>query len=97
MSDVKIEVVNVVATCRLPFKVDLESLAAMLPGQVKLNSRYPRCRCAYVKVEGMRGVVAVFGSRAMIGVGSLKSPFFDEVVSLFLFVLTRFMYIVEVS
>jgi TATA-box binding protein (TBP) (component of TFIID and TFIIIB) len=68
--DVHIEIVNVVATRRLPFKVDLESLARLLPEQVKLNPRYPRYRCAYVKVEGMKGIVTVFGSGAMIGVGS---------------------------
>jgi TATA-box binding protein (TBP) (component of TFIID and TFIIIB) len=68
--DVCVDVVNVVATCRLPFKVNLESLAAILPGQIKLNPRYPKYRCAYVKVEGMKGVVTVFGSGAMISVGS---------------------------
>ena len=68
--DQNIRIVNVVATCRLPFKVDLESLAAILPGQIKLNPRYPKYRCAYVKVEGMKGVVTVFGSGAMISVGS---------------------------
>jgi TATA-box binding protein (TBP) (component of TFIID and TFIIIB) len=69
-NNVHVEMVNVVATCKLPFKVDLESLAAILPEQVKLNPRYPRYRCAYVKVEGMKGVVTVFGSGAMISVGS---------------------------
>jgi len=68
--DVHIEMVSVVATCRLPFKVDLESLARLLPGQIKLNPRYPRYRCAYVRVEGMKGIVTVFDSGAMIGVGS---------------------------
>jgi TATA-box binding protein (TBP) (component of TFIID and TFIIIB) len=42
--DVRVEVVNVVATCKLPFKVNLETLAAMLPEQVRLNSRYLRHR-----------------------------------------------------
>ena len=69
-SDIHIEIVNVVATCRLPFKVDLESLVSLLPEQVKLNPRYPKYRCAYVKVEGMKGIVAVFSSGAMISVGS---------------------------
>jgi TATA-box binding protein (TBP) (component of TFIID and TFIIIB) len=69
-NDLHVKIVNVVATCKLPFKVDLESLAAMLPEQVRLNPRYPRYRCAYVKVEGMKGVVTVFGSGVMIGVGS---------------------------
>jgi TATA-box binding protein (TBP) (component of TFIID and TFIIIB) len=69
-NNVHVEMVNVVATCKLPFKVDLESLAAILPEQVKLNPKYPRYRCAYVKVEGMKGVVTVFGSGAMISVGS---------------------------
>jgi TATA-box binding protein (TBP) (component of TFIID and TFIIIB) len=50
--------------------VDLETLAATLPEQVRLNSRYPRYRCAYVKIEGMKGIVTVFGSGAMISVGS---------------------------
>jgi TATA-box binding protein (TBP) (component of TFIID and TFIIIB) len=68
--DIHMGIVNAVATCRLPFKVDIEPLAAMLPGQVELNSRYPRYRCAYVKVEGMKGVVTVFGLGAVIGVGS---------------------------
>jgi TATA-box binding protein (TBP) (component of TFIID and TFIIIB) len=54
----------------LPFKVDLESLASLLPGQIELNPKYPKYRCAYVKVEGMRGIVTVFGSGALIGVGS---------------------------
>jgi hypothetical protein len=27
----------------------------MLPGQIKLNPRYPKYRCAYVKVEVMKG------------------------------------------
>jgi TATA-box binding protein (TBP) (component of TFIID and TFIIIB) len=69
-NNVHVDIVNVVTTCKLPFKVDLESLTATLPKQVKLNSRYPRYRCAYVKVEGMKGIVTVFGSGAMIGVGS---------------------------
>jgi TATA-box binding protein (TBP) (component of TFIID and TFIIIB) len=60
----------VVATCRLPFKVDLESLARLLPGRVKLNPRYPKYRGAYVRVEGMKGIVTVFDSGAMIGIGS---------------------------
>jgi TATA-box binding protein (TBP) (component of TFIID and TFIIIB) len=63
-------IVNVVATCRLPFKVNLESLASLLLEQVKFNPRYPKYRCAYAKVEGMKGVVTVFDSGAMIGVGS---------------------------
>jgi TATA-box binding protein (TBP) (component of TFIID and TFIIIB) len=67
---VRIEIVNVVATCRLPFKIDLEFLARLLPEQVRLNSRYPNYRCAYVKVEGMKGIVTVFASGAIIGVGS---------------------------
>jgi len=67
---VRIEVVNVVATCRLPFEVDLESLASLFPERVKLNSKYPRYRCAYVKLDGMKGIVTVFGSGAMISVGS---------------------------
>jgi TATA-box binding protein (TBP) (component of TFIID and TFIIIB) len=68
--DAHVEIVNMVATCKLSFKVDLESLATMLPEQVKLNPRYPKYRCAYVKVEGMKGIVTVFGSGAMISVGS---------------------------
>jgi TATA-box binding protein (TBP) (component of TFIID and TFIIIB) len=63
--DQNIRIVNVVATCRLPFKVDLESLAAILLKQIKLNPRYPKYRCVYVKVEGMKGVVTVFGSRSV--------------------------------
>jgi TATA-box binding protein (TBP) (component of TFIID and TFIIIB) len=42
----------------------------LLPGRVKLNPRYPRYRCAYVKVEGMRSIVTVFDSGAMISTGS---------------------------
>jgi TATA-box binding protein (TBP) (component of TFIID and TFIIIB) len=42
----------------------------MLPEQVRLNSRYPRYRRAYVKVKGMKGIVTVFGSGAIISVGS---------------------------
>jgi TATA-box binding protein (TBP) (component of TFIID and TFIIIB) len=37
--DVHVEVINMVATCKLPFKVDLETLAATLPEQVRLNPR----------------------------------------------------------
>jgi TATA-box binding protein (TBP) (component of TFIID and TFIIIB) len=68
--DVHVDVINVAATCKLPFKVSLESLATMLPERVKLNPRYPKYRCAYVKVEGIRGVVAAFASGTMISVGS---------------------------
>jgi TATA-box binding protein (TBP) (component of TFIID and TFIIIB) len=68
--DVNVKIVNVVATCKLPFRVNLEALAAKLPDNVKLNSRYPKYRCAYLKVEGMGSIVTVFSSGAMISVGS---------------------------
>jgi TATA-box binding protein (TBP) (component of TFIID and TFIIIB) len=67
---VSIWIVNVVATCRLPFKVDLESLVRLFPKEAKLNSSYPKYRCAYLKADGMVGVVTIFGSGAMISVGS---------------------------
>jgi TATA-box binding protein (TBP) (component of TFIID and TFIIIB) len=63
-------IVNVVATCRLPFKVDLESLVGLFPKEAKLNLSYPKYKCAYLKADGMEDVVTVFGSGAMIGVGS---------------------------
>jgi len=68
--DINVEIVNVVATCKLPFKVDLEALVAKLPNNVKLNSRYPKYRCAYLKIEGMRSIVTIFSSGAMICAGS---------------------------
>jgi TATA-box binding protein (TBP) (component of TFIID and TFIIIB) len=61
-------IVNAVATCRLPFKVDLESLVGLFQKEAKLNLSYPKC--AYLKADGMEDVVTVFGSGAMIGVGS---------------------------
>jgi TATA-box binding protein (TBP) (component of TFIID and TFIIIB) len=68
--DISIEVANVVATCKLPFEVDLESLVKLFPRHVKLNPKYPRYRCAYVKLDGMKGTVIVFSSGTMISVGS---------------------------
>jgi|GEM_PF-1808312 len=68
--DIRIEVVNVVATCKLPFEVNLESLIKLFPRYVKLNPKYPRYRCAYVKLDGMKGIVTVFSSGVMISVGS---------------------------
>jgi TATA-box binding protein (TBP) (component of TFIID and TFIIIB) len=54
----------------LPFEVDLESLTKLFPRHVKLNPKYPRYRCAYVKLDGMKGIVIVFSSGVMISVGS---------------------------
>jgi TATA-box binding protein (TBP) (component of TFIID and TFIIIB) len=68
--DISIEVVNVVATCKLPFEVNLESLVKLFPRHVRLNSKYPRYRCAYVKLDGVKGIVTVFSSGVMISVGS---------------------------
>lgn len=68
--DIRIEVVNVVATCKLPFEVNLESLIKLFPRYVKLNPKHSRYRCAYVKLEGMKGTVIVFSSGTMISVGS---------------------------
>jgi TATA-box binding protein (TBP) (component of TFIID and TFIIIB) len=70
VSKVSVEIVNVVATCRLPFKLDLESLVRMFLKQTKLNTGYPKYKCAYLKSEGIEGVVVVFASGALIGVGS---------------------------
>jgi TATA-box binding protein (TBP) (component of TFIID and TFIIIB) len=38
--NIDVGIVNVVATCRLPFKIDLELLAKLFPKDVKLNPKY---------------------------------------------------------
>ncbi|MEM1557801.1 MAG: hypothetical protein QXG12_04350 [Thermoproteota archaeon] len=70
MRKVDISIVNVVATCSLPFRVDLEDLACRFPEYVKLNVKYPKYRCAYIKIEGMKGKVIVFNSGKMICTGA---------------------------
>lgn len=42
----------------------------MFPGYVTLNPRYPRYKCAYVKIDGMKGKVIVFNTGKMIRVGT---------------------------
>ncbi|MEM1569145.1 MAG: hypothetical protein QXL27_06760 [Candidatus Bathyarchaeia archaeon] len=61
---------SVVATCSLSFKIDLKRLARDFPECVKLNRRYPKYKCAYVKIEGMKGRATLFGSGEMISVGA---------------------------
>lgn len=71
MNRVEIKIVNVIATCVLPTTVDLELLARMFPESVKLNAKYPKYKCAYIKLNDMKGkLVTVFQSGRMISVGA---------------------------
>ena len=68
--DQVLQTMRILVEDALPFKVDLELLAKLFPKDGKLNPKYPRYRRAYVKLDGIKGIVIVFSSGAMISVGS---------------------------
>lgn len=70
MQNVKISIVNVVATAALDCHVDLESLRELFPHEVVHDAEIYGGRAAYFKSEGMQGKVTIFSSGKKISVGT---------------------------
>jgi len=66
VSDLKVEIVNVVATASLNQKVNLDAVAELEQAFYHLEVYH----CAYIKDKDMKGKVSVFASGKMISLGT---------------------------
>ena len=70
MPNLKISIVNVVATAALDRHIDLESLKESFPNEVVHDPKIYRGLAAYFKSNKMQGKVSIFSSGKMISVGT---------------------------
>lgn len=70
MPNIKISIVNVVATATLDRLVDIESLRELFPHEVVHDPGIYGGRVAYFKSNRMQGKVSIFPSGKMISVGT---------------------------
>ena len=78
MSNIRISVVNVVATASLDRPVDLESLKESFPYEIVHDPEIYGGRTAYFKSNKMQGKVSIFSSGKMISVGTKSQEKAEE-------------------